>query len=173
MSSSSFEENVRKQQLDYAARLSEYNHKGVCGVAEHSDSTRALASKIKRLSTMFRRAKHVVVHTGAGISTSAGIPDFRGPDGVWTLEKAAEKAANTEKRRQKRKRTEKDAPDKSKQAKNEQGIIEQPTEPPPVSWDQAQPTVTHMCLMALHNAGKLQYTVTLLCLLFCICSCCA
>jgi NAD-dependent deacetylase len=39
---------------------------------------------VETISTWVLESEHVVAFTGAGISTDSGIPDFRGPDGVWT-----------------------------------------------------------------------------------------
>ncbi|CAL8095426.1 unnamed protein product [Calicophoron daubneyi] len=72
--------------VDYAAGLSPYANKGICGLPEYLDEEDALNEKIEKLYQLLSQSHYTVVHTGAGISTSAGIPDFRGPKGVWTLE---------------------------------------------------------------------------------------
>ena len=42
---------------------------------------------ITELTAAITRAQNVVVFTGAGLSTESGIPDFRGPNGIWKTQK--------------------------------------------------------------------------------------
>jgi NAD-dependent deacetylase len=44
----------------------------------------ALGQKISALAQYMYESRRMVVFTGAGISTDSGLPDFRGPDGLWT-----------------------------------------------------------------------------------------
>jgi NAD-dependent SIR2 family protein deacetylase len=43
-----------------------------------------LKEKIDLAAKWIAEAESLVVFTGAGISTASGLPDYRGPDGVWT-----------------------------------------------------------------------------------------
>jgi NAD-dependent SIR2 family protein deacetylase len=43
-----------------------------------------LEERIKKLAQWMFESKYLVAFTGAGISTESGLPDFRGPDGIWT-----------------------------------------------------------------------------------------
>jgi len=53
----------------------------------------AADDSLDTLATWIRTADAIVILTGAGISTESGIPDFRGPNGVWTKNPDAEKTA--------------------------------------------------------------------------------
>jgi NAD-dependent deacetylase len=54
------------------------------------------AAELARIRGWIEQAERVVALTGAGISTESGIPDFRGPQGVWTRNPEAEKLATLE-----------------------------------------------------------------------------
>lgn len=43
-----------------------------------------LDGRIERFAKALYKSRYLVFFTGAGISTESGLPDFRGPDGIWT-----------------------------------------------------------------------------------------
>ena len=141
----------------YASRLSEYPNKGKVGLPEFNETSRALKHKLAKLTEMVKEAKHVVVLTGAGISTSAGIPDFRGPKGVWTLE-----AKQKQKKGKKRKRNKDDADGDKNTSTTNASPSSSSSQSPPDSMDftKAQPTLTHRAITKLVEVGKVKYCVT-------------
>ena len=93
---------------------------------------------------MVDAAERVTVLTGAGISTDSGLPDFRGPKGLWTRDPAAERASNInvyvsdpEVRR-------------SNWARRATGAL----------WADVEPNRGHEALVHLERRGKLRLLIT-------------
>lgn len=53
-----------------------------------------IAERLAEVRGWIQESRRIVALTGAGISTDSGIPDFRGPQGVWTRNPAAEKLSS-------------------------------------------------------------------------------
>jgi NAD-dependent SIR2 family protein deacetylase len=51
---------------------------------EEAKIENSLEARIGTLAQWVADAEHLVAFTGAGISTESGLPDYRGPDGLWT-----------------------------------------------------------------------------------------
>jgi NAD-dependent deacetylase len=88
-------------------------------------------------------ARRIVVLTGAGISTESGIPDFRGPRGVWTKNPAAEKQSTIQHY----------LADAEVRKAAWRSRIDSP------AWS-AEPNTGHRALVALERRGKLHALVT-------------
>ncbi|MFX0093289.1 MAG: NAD-dependent deacetylase [Candidatus Hodarchaeota archaeon] len=44
-----------------------------------------LEDRIEETASLIANSRYLVIFTGAGISTESGLPDYRGPEGIWTL----------------------------------------------------------------------------------------
>src|SRR5437016_3752218 len=102
-----------------------------------------MSERIDTICGWIDAAARVVVLTGAGISTESGIPDFRGPQGVWTKNPKAEKLSDI--------RYYMSDPEVRRLAW--QSRLSHP------AWN-AKPNAGHLALVALERSGRLHALVT-------------
>jgi len=102
-----------------------------------------LDTLVRRVRGWIAEAERVVALTGAGISTESGIPDFRGPQGVWTKNPEAEKQATIQHY----------VADPEVRKRAWRSRLDSP------AWS-AQPNAGHRALVALERRGKLDMLIT-------------
>ena len=101
-------------------------------------------AQIEWVRDLIDAAQAVAVLTGAGISTDSGIPDFRGPQGLWTKNPKAELASNI------RYYVEQPEVRKANWAARAAGAL----------WANVEPNIGHHALVHLERRGKLHTLIT-------------
>jgi NAD-dependent deacetylase len=102
-----------------------------------------MSDGLAQVTAWIRASSRVVALTGAGISTESGIPDFRGPQGVWTTNPKAEKLSNIHYYMS----------DPEVRRLSWQSRLDHP------AW-QATPNSGHRAIVDLERAGKLHALIT-------------
>ncbi|MFB9729923.1 SIR2 family NAD-dependent protein deacylase [Haloechinothrix salitolerans] len=98
---------------------------------------------VRTARSLVSDARRVVALTGAGVSTESGIPDFRGPDGVWTRDPDAQRLSNIHDY----------MADAELRRRSWQARLSHP------GW-QARPNAAHEALVTLERSGALRAIVT-------------
>lgn len=101
------------------------------------------SDELATVAQWVRESERIVVFTGAGISTDSGIPDFRGPQGVWTKNPQAEKYSTLQNY----------LADPELRKLAWQNRLVSP------NWD-AKPNDGHRAIVSIQRAGKLHALVT-------------
>ena len=101
------------------------------------------AGEVQRVASLVEQASRITVLTGAGVSTDSGIPDFRGPNGVWTVNPAAQQLSTLE-------RYVADAELRRRAWRHRRDHA---------AWT-AEPNAGHHALVALERSGRLRALVT-------------
>jgi NAD-dependent deacetylase len=102
-----------------------------------------VASQIDLVRSWVSSSARIVALTGAGISTESGVPDFRGPQGIWTKNPKAERLSNIHYYMS--------DPEVRKLAWQQR--LDHP------AWH-AEPNAGHQALAALERAGRLHALIT-------------
>ncbi|CAH1791786.1 unnamed protein product [Owenia fusiformis] len=101
--------------------------------AEYHDSTEHLKQKAYQIARIILDSKYMIAFTGAGISTAAGIGDFRGKSGKWT-EQDRSKTYGA----------------KAKPSRSKRNFI----------YEELRPTYTHEALAKLIEMGHIKYLIS-------------
>lgn len=130
--------------------------------AEVEDSEADIREKVVELAALLKAAKHVVVYTGAGLSTAAQIPDYRGPQvcarrrarGVPHAARRAQAAPSSSWRRWPRARAPRGAQGVwTLQKRGGQASM-------PIEYEETRPTAAHMALRALVRTKRVRHVVS-------------
>jgi NAD-dependent SIR2 family protein deacetylase len=118
-------------------------------IAEYREDDDTFEQKMMQLADMVRQSKYTVFFTGAGMSTSAGVGDYRGPSGAWTQRRINElkRSDNPADRQELKKLLDEQEKEQAKASKK-------------VPMTDAQPTMSHMMQSTLIHCGLAHFVVT-------------
>lgn len=103
----------------------------------------ANSDRVRSAQSLVSGSQRAVALTGAGVSTESGIPDFRGPEGVWTRDPDAQRLSNIHDY----------MADPELRRRSWQARLRHP------GW-QARPNAAHQALVTLARSGPLRAIVT-------------
>ena len=124
--------------------------------SERHSSLVEVKREASKIAELIRNSQHCVAFTGAGISTSAGIGDYRGKGGKWTEMDRQEVTERVSKDLKKetpvlvRRQSSMLSEDGTEDGEDEEGV----------PYEQLRPTYTHEALVKLVELGLLKYVIS-------------